>query len=481
MSKRIRRYFNEKVERYSREVAPATLLKGTAINMMAPTMLLPVLMFYDAITPHVAVVAWFTLFIFSVIFVHPYLANLSSLTDYVRRLARDKKATAPDLSFLNNVEELTSAVSELHQSWEAQRHRLEGMVAESKLLIDSLPDCLILLDKKLNVLRTNNTTETVFGGRFFQETLSQIIESDAVSGALKAALDTKQGQSAQYAADAPFNRHFLVRVEHFPAYRGGDIALVMAMHDVTEEKRTEQLQADFVANASHEIRTPLTSVIGYLETTSEVIDDDPEQAKKFLGIMLTQSQRMSQLVKELLSLSEINRSLHTRPTDAVGLNTLVEQVVEAKTIEAEEHSMRFDLQLDDALPSVVGDAGQLTQVIENLVSNAIKYGDEGGEITIKTNTQENHLKDNPYLRETDNLVHISVQDQGEGIAPEHLPRLTERFYRVDKTRSREIGGTGLGLAIVKHILERHGGVLDVQSKVGKGSTFTVYLPLKMDS
>jgi two-component system phosphate regulon sensor histidine kinase PhoR len=243
---------------------------------------------------------------------------------------------------------------------------------------------------------------------------------------------------------------------------------------VTAERRSEEMRADFVANASHELRTPLASLLGFIETLRGPARDDADARERFLGIMHGEAQRMSRLVSDLLSLSRIELREHEIPSGSVEVATLVESVAQAYELTAARRSIKLALNLATGLPPVAGDADELKQLLHNLVENAIKYGREGGTVTLAGYVPQTLPAS--YPRGDTGTVAIAVRDQGEGIAREHLPRLTERFYRVDPGRSKSIGGTGLGLAIVKHIVNRHRGALTIDSEQGVGSVFTVFLP-----
>ncbi len=234
------------------------------------------------------------------------------------------------------------------------------------------------------------------------------------------------------------------------------------MRDVTALRRGEQMRADFVANVSHELRTPLTSVVGFIETLRGPAKDDPEAQARFLDLMETQSTRMTRIVNDLLSLSRIEMNEHTPPDDAVDLKQTISTVADMLAPQSHARDVTITLDLDAVDGPVVGQADELAQLFQNLIENAIKYGRAGSTVRVEGSVR-------------DDVVAVSVIDQGEGIPREHIARLTERFYRVDTARSRDLGGTGLGLAIVKHIANRHRGDLTIQSEPGVGSTFTVTL------
>jgi two-component system, OmpR family, phosphate regulon sensor histidine kinase PhoR len=238
---------------------------------------------------------------------------------------------------------------------------------------------------------------------------------------------------------------------------------IVHLIDRTGSYAAERMRVDFVANASHELRTPLASLLGYIETLRDEAGEDPEVRARFLKIMFDEARRMQRLIEDLISLSRIEAEKYRAPDKSVDLGELVEEV--CLEIQAAADPRSDDLHVDVApVPSVRGDRVQLSQVLHNLAGNAMKYGKPGTPVTIA-------------LRPTaSGMIALSVTDEGEGIAPEHIPRLTERFYRVDSGRSRAMGGTGLGLAIVKHVIERHRGRLDIASSVGRGTTVTILLP-----
>jgi two-component system phosphate regulon sensor histidine kinase PhoR len=238
---------------------------------------------------------------------------------------------------------------------------------------------------------------------------------------------------------------------------------VVHLIDRTGSYAAERMRVDFVANASHELRTPLASLLGYVETLREDAGDDPGTRARFLKIVFGEAQRMQRLIEDLISLSRIEAEKYRAPDQAVNLPDLIEAV----TVELSGSPRAADLvtQIADIAP-VAGDPTQLSQLLHNVIGNAMKYGREGTPVTVTLEP------------EGDAMVRLSVSDEGEGIPPQHIPRLTERFYRVDSGRSRSLGGTGLGLAIVKHIVERHRGRLDIASTVGKGTTVTMLLPIR---
>jgi two-component system phosphate regulon sensor histidine kinase PhoR len=246
----------------------------------------------------------------------------------------------------------------------------------------------------------------------------------------------------------------------------GEGLVLLVFRDVTEEEKAGAMRRDFVANVSHELRTPLTALMGFIETLKHAAKDDPKARDMFLGIMEHEAGRMNRLVRDLLQLSRVEAEERVRPKGEVELVPLLEGVISSLQGVAERTGDRVEL--TGAPVTVPGDADQLVQVFTNLIENALKYG-KAGQVVRVTLSPEETVR-GPAVR-------VEVADEGEGIDPVHLPRLTERFYRVDSHRSREMGGTGLGLAIVKHIVSRHRGWLRIESEKGEGSRFSVVLPL----
>jgi two-component system phosphate regulon sensor histidine kinase PhoR len=277
-------------------------------------------------------------------------------------------------------------------------------------------------------------------------------------------------QSAELSLPAPVARELLATVVPMdpPLADGGHIVVVLS--DRSRERAVERMRADFAANASHELRTPLASLMGFIETLRGPAADDPPAQQRFLGIMAEQAARMNRLIDDLLSLSRIELVEHQAPADRVDLAELLEGLAAGFEPRLAARRVTLDLALAPGLPPVLGDADQLAQVAQNLLDNAVKYGREGGAVRLAAEPAAG-----PRWPARPGVV-LTVADQGHGIPREHLPRLTERFYRVDTGRSRAVGGTGLGLAIVKHIVNRHRGQLAIDSEEGVGTTVSVWLP-----
>jgi two-component system phosphate regulon sensor histidine kinase PhoR len=248
----------------------------------------------------------------------------------------------------------------------------------------------------------------------------------------------------------------------------GNERRIVHLTDSTGSYAAERMRVDFVANASHELRTPLASLLGFIETLRDEAGEDPDIRERFLRVMFDEAQRMQRLIDDLMSLSRIEAEKYRTPEDKVDLATLIEEVRAELSATPDHRGADIVVEAQPALP-VIGDRAQLSQLLHNVAGNALKYGKPGTPVRIALEPGN------------DSMVRLSVIDQGDGIPPEHLPRLTERFYRVDSGRSRSVGGTGLGLAIVKHIVERHRGRLDIVSEPGRGTTVSILLPAALSS
>jgi two-component system, OmpR family, phosphate regulon sensor histidine kinase PhoR len=270
-------------------------------------------------------------------------------------------------------------------------------------------------------------------------------------------------------------RDYYAKVTKFPANSPSSTDMIVTLHDLTELKQIRKMRADFVANASHEMKTPLASIIGLIETMQTTAKNDLAAQGEFLKIMADQSTRMKTLIEDLLSLSKIEAD--TSPPDKkVDLVKIIDDAKKHTVFATQKKNINVVTHVPGELPPILGDENQLSQVIINLITNAAKYGFADSDIIIEAKiTRKLPLE---ISEKYDKAIEVSVTDRSEGIAPEHIPRLTERFYRIDSARTRKLGGTGLGLAIVKHTLNRHGGLLKIVSKLGVGSTFSIFLPIR---
>jgi two-component system, OmpR family, phosphate regulon sensor histidine kinase PhoR len=324
-------------------------------------------------------------------------------------------------------------------------------------MLEALPFPAVLIDQNALVESSNAGAAALLGPGLQGRSFDLFIRQPALLAAIASARAGGEPEPVSLPGDPPF----LVHV------RRSKSGVLVMWQDQSEADALGRMRRDFVANVSHELRTPLTSLMGFVETLQGVAGDDPAARGRFLSIMDREARRMNRLIGDLLSLSTVEANERVRPRDPIALATLVQTVLQRMT--PQSHGGRLVTDLAE-IPEIPGDADQLGQAIANLVENALRYGKRGGDVIIKLGEI-----DDPILMRR--VAALSVEDQGDGIPAHHIPRLTERFYRVDNHRSRELGGTGLGLAIVKHIITRHRGRLKIESQPQKGSVFTILLPL----
>ncbi|MGD0420959.1 MAG: ATP-binding protein [Xanthobacteraceae bacterium] len=336
-------------------------------------------------------------------------------------------------------------------------------------VVAGLPDPVIALDGNGRVVALNDRARSLAPALRLGEPASLALRLPELIEAIGRAYASGEEQRVEYSERVPFDRLFELIV--MPVKRvsnpGRPDLVLLTFHDLTPLRRVEEMRADFVANASHELRTPLAALSGFIETLQGSARDDTKARDRFLGIMQEQARRMARLIDDLLSLSRIELNAHRRPDTPIDLVPIVRQVADGLQTLARDRGVTVHVEAANAL-TVPGDHDELVRLFENLVENALKYGAPGKRVDI-TLMQGRSAEGAAEAR-------VGVRDYGPGIAPEHLPRLTERFYRVDVRESRAQGGTGLGLALVKHILNRHRGRLSIESMPGAGATFTVYLP-----
>ena len=408
----------------------------------------------------------------TVFLVQRYLSALSRFARFVGELSDEREPAMPRLSFAPAAEELATAAATLAAGWRRQRAAIDNLAASAQAIVDGLPDALIAVDRQRRIVRTNRAAALLLGSAGAERDLSTVLRQPQLLSAIDQLLDTgadgnfpvTDSASVEFVLSGAPELDVIAHIRRLPRPAAdGSLALIV-LHDTTALRRAERMRADFVANASHELKTPIAGLMGFIETLRGPARDDVAARDRFLGIMAEQAERMRRLVDDLLMLSRIEQHEHARPAGRVDLERVLRGAQDLLQFKAGARQVRMELDLPADLPAAVGDFDELTMVFQNLIDNAVKYARPDTAVCIAARVVE------------DGSIAVSVADQGDGIPASHLPRLTERFYRVDNARSRQLGGTGLGLAIVKHVVSRHRGRLDIQSVPGKGSTFTVTLP-----
>lgn len=420
-----------------------------------------------------ALIAMAGIALVTIFLIQRYLNSLASFARFVGELSDEREPVMPRLSFAPATEELATAAATLSTGWRRQRASIDNLAASAQAIVDGLPDPLVSVDRQRRIVRTNLAAALLLGSPGGTERdVSTVLRQPQLLAAIDALLETgsdgnfsRPEQSVvELVLAGPPELDMIAHLRRLPrAAADGSLALIV-LHDTTALRRAERMRADFVANASHELKTPIAGLAGFIETLRGPAREDTVARERFLGIMAEQADRMRRLVDDLLMLSRIEQHEHARPAAAVDLAPVLRSVLDLLQLKASSRSVTIVLDIAPGLPRAVGDSDELTIVFQNLIDNAVKYARPATEVRVIA------APSGP------DRVAIAVSDKGDGIPASHLPRLTERFYRVDAARSRQLGGTGLGLAIVKHVVNRHRGRLDIQSAPGEGSTFTVTLP-----
>ena len=453
------------------------LLGAAGLIGAVPAAVLLTLVLRGALAPGIGLLALVACLAGALLVATVWIGNLTRLAEALRRAAAEDGRLHPPSGtpLLPAVEEIAEGVARLARTL-AERGELVGQLRRAdEAIVESLPDPLLVLSPARAPLRANAAARALFGGVAVgvgggpaSGDVAALLRHPALTEAVDRALAEQRPQTADLALPVPVAREIAAQVIPMePALADGG-RIVIVLSDRTQERALERMRADFVANASHELRTPLASLIGFIETLRGPAEDDRPARTRFLGIMAEQSERMRRLIDDLLDLSRIELTEHQPPTEKVRLAALARAELEALEPLLRARRMTVQARLDEAALAVPADAGQLGQVVRNLLENAVRHGREGGRVVLSAGPGEGGGRRAGVV--------LEVADDGPGIPREHIPRLTERFYRVDAGRSRSAGGTGLGLAIVKHIVNRHRGQLSIESEVGAGAVFRVWLP-----
>ncbi len=336
-------------------------------------------------------------------------------------------------------------------------------------LLEAFPLPCLLIDQSGRIVAANELALSLLGQGLVGRNYIAMLRQPGLLNAIEACLEQREPRKDVYfGSDAAQETLYSVYCSFVEDVEGG--AALVSFEDITPLKQAGQMRRDFVANVSHELRTPLTALMGFIETLRGPARQDETARMRFLSIMEGEASRMNRLVGDLLSLSRVEEDERVRPTETVILTEILISTLNSLRPVADEANVTLEANFSNVPVSLSADADQIRQVFTNLIENAIKYGGSGGRITV----QLAYNPRDPALKSP--IVQVQVIDYGAGIESHHLPRLTERFYRADSHRSRQLGGTGLGLAIVKHIINRHRGRLKIESALGQGSVFTVIFP-----
>ena len=390
----------------------------------------------------------------------------------INQLAMSLEDDREDISDLSGpFPELGEAALKFRQSRGRERRELGARATAAETVIEGLSHPLILVDSDRRIVRTTSGARSLLGDITSDRDLSSTLRAPQILEAVDRVLAGGEGEFTEFEIQFPVERAVNAQVQALQLREAGGPVAVVSLFDVTELRNVHQMRTDFVANASHELKTPLSVLSCCIKTLQGPARQDADAQHKFTAMMDRHVSRMVRLVDDLLSLSRIEMTENVPPEGRVNLLKLLEVVVSELELPASQRGIRIVIERDFWLQEIPGDEYEIIQLFRNLVENAIKYGDANTVVRIVTRVGTFSPP------RTGNCAEVQVVDSGPGIPAEHMTRLTERFYRVDAARSRELEGTGLGLAIVKHIVNRHRGNLDIDSDEGRGSTFSVQLPL----
>lgn len=439
------------------------------INLPTAVCLL-LLVIIQELNPVAAVITFGTVVMISILIIIPFMEQLQSIADYSKELSKSIKEgkdipLLPDKDSDDEYAHIIGAINQIHNVWTTQSEELKTRYLSDSAVLDVLPDPLLLLGKDGQTVGANLASRELFGNNVRSEPLKHFINNEE---ALKCIDEVLKGEADKHFLEITISgkteKILSLKIERLPALAHSGAIVVLVFHDVTESRKLEQMQADFVANASHELRTPLSVISGFIETLAGSAKDDTEARQKFLGIMNEQAIRMSRLIENLLSLSRIQMQ-SSPPEGKVDIKELITGIILSLEPRLKENNMRVETLLPN-VPPILGVASEVSQVFQNLIDNAIKYGKSGTIIKISSRQSED-------IATGKTMVYVSVNNQGDIIPAEFIPRISERFYRVDNEKTRNRTGSGLGLAIVSRILERHKGSMKISSSLEEGTTFTV--------
>ena len=406
-----------------------------------------------------------------------YFGDLRRVARYATDLRDQYKGTPPQHISFSAASELSSLYTQIAAAFRDRIALLEAQTSTDAEILDHLPNPVVMVNRQRVVTGFNRAANGLFHNLETGRDLTRFIRDPILLDAFDDVANNRETMKhAEFVLASDAHRHFDVLTARLPA-AAGDRNFVLTFSDLTELRKLEQMRADFATDAGHELRTPLSVLLGFIETLEGPAKDDPDALNQFLPVMRDQAQRMQHLIEDLLSLARIELNEHTPPSENCNVGKIIGKVAESLAMKAQNKGMniRVTSTLDDT--DMVGEEKELTQVFVNLVENAIKYGHTNSDVEVSISLAQNPPGALARFRH-DRIMAVAIRDHSDGIAREHLPRLTERFYRVDTARSRAVGGTGLGLAIVKHLVQRHRGTMQIESEQGVGSVFTVYLPAK---
>ena len=434
----------------------------------------------------IAIMAYASIVLFNLVWLFPITFELQQLKKYIFKLSQDSSVDIDNMYMSESeTQDIIDAINEMHHFWSNKAEMLEAQAISDTAVLDSLPDPIMMIDKNGSILGANAASHKLLGENITERKIEEIITSNnfinAVARVVRQESDAENlifYVSKSQEENDDDEKKLYAHIKRLPWVSKGRAVAVISIYDLTKALKIEKMQSDFVANASHELRTPLSIISGFIETLQTTAKNDPESQKTFLRIMSEQAGYMATLIENLLSLSRIELNQDSPPEDKIVIEPIVDDVVKALSLKANERNIKFNVNIPKQIPSITADPAQVRQLLQNLCDNAIKYGEEGKDIKISIKQHDSVPLSTSHVVASGPAVAISVNNHGSLIGSEDINRLTERFYRMQAHKDKNIRGTGLGLAIAKHIIIRHHGNMKISSTKRNGTTFTVYLPVE---
>lgn len=445
------------------------------------TIIFVILSLFDLINPLIAMFCLIVVLLSNVLLIFPISSELQALRNYIHALANGQTDELELSMAEKDTRDLAQAITAAHKIWASKADTLEAQALSDAAVLDTLPDPILMLDNEGGITNYNLAAEQLLGENAQTRGIDRLFSTNIFIAAIDKVLKGKSdSESLLFHAPEYNNRRFYAHITKLPHHPKGRVSAVISLYDVSKALSLEKMQSDFVANASHELRTPLSVISGFIETLQTTAHDDEDARDAFLGIMKEQTEYMSNLIEDLLSLSRLEMGQDKELKDKVDLHEVIDDITQALKIKAFQRSISINIEELNRIPKIIGDNQQIHQVLQNLLDNAVKYAPENSEVRIELKTVPEIPSKAGQNVAPGRAVSIAFNNKGQKINKEDLARLTEKFYRMQIHKDMKIKGTGLGLAIAKQVVLHHRGNLTVSSTAYNGTTFTVYLPVKQN-
>lgn len=460
----------EKSSKFSERVLVLSIPAAVVFTVLALLKLL---------SPFSAVLSYMAIVFFNMIFLSSISVELKRLKKYINDLSLGKFDKNVSLSE-DEAQDIADAVNSMHRFFTDKTDALEAKSMADMAVLDTLPDPIMMLDRSGNVLSANLAARKLLGHKITEHNIEKILNINTFTqAATKVLKGQSESENLAFFMPEPLNKKLFAHINKLPDFAHSRAFASVSLYDLTKTVTVEKMQSDFVANASHELKTPLSVISGFIDTLQTSAKDDEAAREQFLNIMAQQAAFMSDLIENLLSLSKIEMQQNELPKEKTDILKIADEVVGALALKAESKGMHIDLTCQPNLPKITADSGQIKQLVQNLTDNAIKYGLANSAVKIDIKTVLSMPSAKNEEGGDSKAVLISINNKGPKISQTDLARLTERFFRLQAHKDMGIKGTGLGLAIAKRIIMRHRGNLTVSSTTLNGTTFSVYLPIKL--